>query len=536
MTEIEDAPDWNCLPGVTLDGGYELKEIIEADREQAIFRVRVLGDYALKASALFWPAEGHLARRLVEQWQSLRALQHKNDLRVPLGSGVLTLNGCPTAYVVEQDADETLADAIQKRPLSSEEATEMLRSIARGLEELHSNGLVHGCTAPSEVLAMGDSIKLTTEPIREVNSEPLLQQKVAKYLAPESEKNNVTIASDIWCLGATLFESLTQRTYVDTLREEAVGIKHPLGTILDACLEMDPDKRCKLSGLEAILRSKAPPPKSKITSQPVVAQVTEPARVLPVEVSESLPLRTATASVGSMAPAIAPIERKVQPPPESTGTVPEPSDSGAKLRQTGNSNRTFEFDLPSAEKQKTEANSVPRVSRGDVDRADDKPAAALAGRRGWLYAIAAFLVLFGVLWLVRSRSTPKTAAVSPAGEIAGTKPAWPTKTLDPDAKVPAPASPNASPKVTSTTADSPQGTWRVILYTYNREQDAQHKAQDINTRKPDLHAQVFAVNGTAGPYLVISGSQMSRDEAARVRARAMREGMPADTYIQNYNH
>src|SRR5262249_8699400 len=152
-------------------------------------------------------------------------------------------NGSPTAYVVEQDADETLADAIQKRPLSSEEAMEMLRSIARGLEELHSNGLVHGCTAPSEILAMGDSVKLTTESIREVNSEPLLQQKVARYLAPESENYNVTIASDVWCLGATLFESLTQKQYDQTLREEAVAIKHPLGAILDACLETDPDRR-----------------------------------------------------------------------------------------------------------------------------------------------------------------------------------------------------------------------------------------------------------------------------------------------------
>jgi hypothetical protein len=536
MTEIEDGPDWNCLPGVTLDGGYELKEIVKADREQAIFRVRVLGDYTLKASALFWQVEGPSARRLVEQWQSLRALQRTNDLRVPLGSGVLTLNGSPTAYVVVQEADETLADAVQKRRLSSEEATEMLRSIARALEELHSNGLVHGCTAPSEVLAMGDSIKLTTEPIREVNSEPLLQQKIARYLAPESENHNVTIASDVWCLGATLFESLTQKQYDQTLREEAVAIKHPLAAILEACLEMDPDNRCKLSGLEAILRSKAPPPKSKVASQPVTAQATEPAKVLPAEVSGNPPLRTATASVGSMTPAITPIERKVQRPPEGPGTALEPSDSGAKLRKPADSNHTFEFELPSGEKQRTEPSFVSRVSRGDVDRAEDVPGATLAGRRGWLYAIAAFLVLFAVLWLAHSRSTPKTAAVSPAG--VGTKPAWPTKTLDPEGKAPAaaPTPPSASPTVAATTADSPRATWRVILYTYNREADAQHKVQDINTRKPDLHAQVFAVNGSAGPYLVIAGSQMSREEATRVRARALREGMPADTYMQNYNH
>jgi len=536
MTEIEYAPDWNCLTGVTLDGGYELKEIIEADREHAILRVRVLGDYTLKSSALFWHREGSLARRQVEQWQSLLTVQRNNDLRVPLGSGVLTLNESPTAYVVVQDADETLAEAIQKRPLSPEEATEMVRSVTRGLEELHSNGLVHGCMAPSEVLAMGGSIKLTTEAIREVNSEPLLQQKIAKYLAPESEKHNVTIASDVWCFGATLFESLTQKTYDPRFREEAATIKHPLGTILEACLETDPDKRCKLSGLEPILRSKAPPLKSKVNPQPIAPHVEEAAKVSPAEAPANLPVRAATASVGSAAPAMAPVEGNVQRPVESPGTVPEPSGSAVKSGETGNSNRTFGFELPSDGKQRHDTNFTPKISRSTADRAGHEPTPILAGTRGWFYAIGAFLVLFGVLWLVRSHSNPKSAAVPPADGTGGTKPAWPTKTLDPEGKAATPAPLSSSPKVPSTTAESSRTIWRVVLYTYNREQDAQHKAQDVNTRRPDLHAQVFAVNESAGPYLVVAGSQMSREDAARMRARALREGMPADTYIQNYNH
>lgn len=544
MTEIENAPDWNCLPGVTLDGGYELKEIVEADRDQVTLRVRVLGDYTLKAAALFWPLESPSARRQVEHWQSLKAFQRRDDLRAPLAAGVLTLNGSATAYVVVQEADETLADAIEKRPLSQEEATDMLRAVARGLEELHSNGLVHGCTAPSEILAMGDSVKLTTEPIREVNSEPLLQRKVAKYLAPESDKNNVTMASDVWCLGATLFESLTQRAYDQTLREEAVGIKHPLGTVLDACLETDPDRRCKLSGLEPILRSKAPPFRPKVTPQPVLPQITE-IKVLPAEVPTNLPPRAATASVGSAAPVPAPIERKVQRSVEGTGAVSEPSDSAANVGRTDNPNRTFEFESTSDEKRRSGANFLPRRSNRDVDQATEEPI-SFAGKRGWLYAIGAFLVLFAVLWLIRSHSGRRIEVAPPASGqgssrtsdhgTAETKPAWPTRTLSPEAKGAAPAAAAPSPNMTTSTAPSPPTVWRVILYTYAREPDALRKAQDIDTRRPDLHAQVFAVNGNAGPFLVIAGSQMSREDATRMRVRALREGMPGDTYIQSYNH
>ena len=85
------------------------------------------------------------------------------------------------------------------------------------------------------------------------------------------------------------------------------------------------------------------------------------------------------------------------------------------------------------------------------------------------------------------------------------------------------------------TAGQGRAIWRVVLYTYNRQQDAESKAQAISGAHGDLATEVFAPNGSGGPYLVVAGGQMNREEAAKMRLRAISEGMPQDSYIQNYS-
>jgi hypothetical protein len=76
----------------------------------------------------------------------------------------------------------------------------------------------------------------------------------------------------------------------------------------------------------------------------------------------------------------------------------------------------------------------------------------------------------------------------------------------------------------------------VILYTYNREADAQRRVATINRRHPDLNAQVFTPNGAGkGPFLVSLGGSTDRDVVAQLRHTAMRFGLPRDSYLQNYS-
>jgi hypothetical protein len=75
--------------------------------------------------------------------------------------------------------------------------------------------------------------------------------------------------------------------------------------------------------------------------------------------------------------------------------------------------------------------------------------------------------------------------------------------------------------------------WRVIVYTYNREAEARHKAETITAAHPELKASVFRQRA-GEPYLVSLGGVMSRPEAIALRAKALSMGMPRDTYARNY--
>jgi eukaryotic-like serine/threonine-protein kinase len=75
--------------------------------------------------------------------------------------------------------------------------------------------------------------------------------------------------------------------------------------------------------------------------------------------------------------------------------------------------------------------------------------------------------------------------------------------------------------------------WRVVAYTYLHEAQAQHKAETLRQRYPQLTPGVFALRGTA-PYLVTLGGVMSKTDALALRNKAVQMGLPGDTYAQNY--
>ena len=75
--------------------------------------------------------------------------------------------------------------------------------------------------------------------------------------------------------------------------------------------------------------------------------------------------------------------------------------------------------------------------------------------------------------------------------------------------------------------------WRVVAFTYNHADQAQKKAKTIAQDHADLHPEVFTPTGRA-PYLVTVGGVMSRDQAYAFAQQVRRQGLPRDTYAQNY--
>ena len=92
---------------------------------------------------------------------------------------------------------------------------------------------------------------------------------------------------------------------------------------------------------------------------------------------------------------------------------------------------------------------------------------------------------------------------------------------------------SVAPSVAAEPATGARTQWRVVAYTYNHQNQAQDKASQILSKHPELHPEVFAPKGHA-PYLVTVGGSMDRDAAMSFRRKARAEGLPRDTYAQNF--
>jgi eukaryotic-like serine/threonine-protein kinase len=161
--------------------------------------------------------------------------------------------------------------------------------------------------------------------------------------------------------------------------------------------------------------------------------------------------------------------------------------------------------------------------------------------------IAMVVVVLLAAWfgwrLLHGRSAEQSnvppANAAPVLDNGTTRPTPPVVVAKPAAGVQrAPATPKAAiPKaaIPQEDATSSSGKWRVIAFTYNHEDQAQHKAETIAREHPDLKPEVFSPTGNA-PYLVTLGGAMSKEDAFALSGKAKREGLPQDVYAQNYRN
>ena len=157
-----------------------------------------------------------------------------------------------------------------------------------------------------------------------------------------------------------------------------------------------------------------------------------------------------------------------------------------------------------------------------------------------LAAIGAVVV--AILLAVTQRGTPDApwtpvASAAPAAPAA-TPPTTPAAAISPaPAPDPPVAKPDPAPAVTRRPAAPARIDWRVIAYTYNRREHAEHKVETINREKPGFHASVFAPKGpNQAPFFVSLGGRMTREAALALRRKARSKGLPRDTFARNFSN
>jgi len=250
------AISWETWEGRTVDR-FVLGKYLGGSEESAVFRARVAEGDPAEAAIRFVVVDPADAERQLERWKQTAELTHPNLIRI-FRTGKCSVEGREFVDVVEEFAEENLGQIIPERALTAEEVRGMLGPLLSVLQYVHGKGLVHGSIRPSNILAVGDQVKVSADGLRQAGELP---RSESVYDAPEAG-NGISAAGDIWSLGMTLVEALTQHVPVwDPARMNApkVGqdIPEPFRAIARRCLEVDPQRRCGFEEIRDRLEGRA---------------------------------------------------------------------------------------------------------------------------------------------------------------------------------------------------------------------------------------------------------------------------------------
>jgi TonB family protein len=261
---IRMTESWKQWQGRSVNGRFPLQTYLGGSDHSAVYLTSVsgagqsAGENSAKAAIKLMPAGSADAQTQISRWQELRKLDHPSLIRI-IDSGNCEIDGVPLLYVVMQYAEENLAQVLPERPLTAEEARGTLPAVLQALQFVHDMGYVHGHLKPTNILASGDQVKLSSEtlaPSGDRTGES--RYRTGIYDPPEAKAGAASPATDIWQLGMTLAEVLTQRLPVVDQNGAVVipqNISEPFRDIIRHCLQPDAGKRWTIAQIGERLKA-----------------------------------------------------------------------------------------------------------------------------------------------------------------------------------------------------------------------------------------------------------------------------------------
>ncbi len=287
----------------------------------------------------------------------------------------------------------------------------------------------------------------------------------------QAQSETATPADDVWMLGALIVEALTGRPPVIVEDEPYILRNAPdaFTEIARHTLASDPAQRWSLAEVMEHLK-----PGSSRT---------------PIPQPEA-------------------VKQTVAPPAITREPVPEP------VRQR----------VPEPIRERAQE-PLRQAARAPLSYVDDPP----PNKNKWLIPVIAAVAVALILMYALGRKKEQTAvAANPAAA-----------TTDVPASVPAPT--RAEPvvheqSVPSRVANEPApgrraGGWTVVVASYADRKSAERRVQKMERRWRKFRPEILEEPGSRPLHLVVIGHNLSEDEAANIRRKAVASGMPRDTYI-----
>jgi TonB family protein len=247
---------WRKWEGRVVNEKFPLRQWLGGSDHSAVFLTARDGTGSQRAVIKLIPVEAlHREKQDKENveedaqlsgWADAAKLSHPHLIRL-FECGRCQVDGTRLLYVVTEYAEENLAEILPLRPLSRDEAFEMLRPTAEALASLHQAGFAHGGIKPSNIMAVDNQLKISTDGLRRTG-EHSYWRTPSTYDAPEVVTGGVSTAADLWSLGVTLVAVLTQQE-PKSKNGEAVPVAvpetvpQPFREIARRCLQVDPKQR-----------------------------------------------------------------------------------------------------------------------------------------------------------------------------------------------------------------------------------------------------------------------------------------------------
>lgn len=467
---------WTEYEGVTIDSAFALKRLLQTEGRSAFFST--LNENG--ESVLIRIIECHFDEdEILARWRGVQTLSHPNFLRIDrFGQFRIEDNGVTAVYAVFERVDANLGEVLGQGCLTAPEAAEIGLSVAAALETLHANGFVHEHIEAGNIYAIGDQVKLRSDCIRET---------------PEDEAGVQARRGDVHDLAMVLRQVL-----LGMPRDSSAGRDSLLPAPFDEIVCYGMNGRWGLAEIKAALgRCGLPKAARRRTAPP------EPVKLMPAAKKTESQAAALGEQEFSAKPALASEPKKPDAQPERSILKP-----AAPVLLPG---------------QKPPAMELPVIF--GISERDFRKWATIG-------ALLLGAILIGWIcvhhWSGHDAAAAQQVSTQAAADLhAVATPPETRPSVDPPAPV------IGSKSLPSKAGAEPRVEWRVVAFTYNRQDQAQKKALWLAQQHPGLSPAIFAPNGKA-PWLVTVGGVLERDAAYALARKARSLGLPRDTYAQNY--
>jgi len=300
----------NNWEGRTVNEIFPLRRFLGSSNHSSVFLTESSVEGFLNAAIKLVPVEPERRQQQLWQWKTAATFSHPHLMRL-LDSGQCELDGQTLLYVVMEYAEESLSQILPYRALGPDEVQELLVPTLDALAFLHREKWIQGQLKPANFLVVNDQLKLAIDTIRPVGSAQVAPRRPSIYDPPESDDGDVSPASDIWALGVTMTEALTQYppTWLGGRSDPATfptNLPPEFAVTIQRCLSPDPDERPTVAQLQVKTKPAAAPaavtaPKPAVVPVPPQA-VIPPLQKVPVQVADPPPIRADVRDFSQSAP------------------------------------------------------------------------------------------------------------------------------------------------------------------------------------------------------------------------------------------